>query len=147
MLCAATSARLSRLLFLFLWWPLTVLMKQTRQAVHAFKQSILLRCLWLFHKLFNLMLVLQRWCCELNHFTGKMGGLPNAPCLYGGWFFESHQLIKVMEQHALNNVNNCLNTNIYSHIETSGGQIFNLYRTVVHFSTQVLSQMSNLWQA
>ncbi len=30
----------------FLWWPLTVLMKQTRQAVCAFKQSILLRCLW-----------------------------------------------------------------------------------------------------
>jgi hypothetical protein len=32
--------------FLFLLWQLTVLMKQTRQAVHAFKQSILLRCLW-----------------------------------------------------------------------------------------------------
>ncbi len=31
----------------FLLWPLTVLMKQTRQAVHAVKQSILLRCLWL----------------------------------------------------------------------------------------------------
>jgi hypothetical protein len=34
----ATSAGLSRLLFL--QWPLTVLMKQTRQAVHAFTQSI-----------------------------------------------------------------------------------------------------------
>ncbi len=32
--------------FFFLWWPLTVLMKQTRQVVHAFVQSILLRCLW-----------------------------------------------------------------------------------------------------
>ncbi len=40
-----TSAILSRLLFLFLRWPLTVLMKQTRQAVRAFKQSVLLRCL------------------------------------------------------------------------------------------------------
>ncbi len=30
----------------FLLWPLTVLMKQTRQAVCTFKQSILLRCLW-----------------------------------------------------------------------------------------------------
>jgi hypothetical protein len=30
----------------FLWWPLTVLVKQTRQVVHTFKQSILLRCLW-----------------------------------------------------------------------------------------------------
>jgi hypothetical protein len=31
--------------FFFLLWPLTVLMKQTRQAVCAIKQSILLRCL------------------------------------------------------------------------------------------------------
>ena len=30
----------------FLQWPLTELMKQTRQAVRTFKQSILLRCLW-----------------------------------------------------------------------------------------------------
>ncbi len=27
-----------------------------------------------------------------------------------------------MEQHALKNVNNCLNTNIYTYLETSGGQ-------------------------
>jgi hypothetical protein len=27
-----------------------------------------------------------------------------------------------MEQHALKNVNNCLNTNIYSYLETFGGQ-------------------------
>jgi hypothetical protein len=32
--------------FPFLLQPLTVLMKQTRQAVRAIKQSILLRCLW-----------------------------------------------------------------------------------------------------
>jgi hypothetical protein len=37
----ATSAHLQRLLFLL--WPLTVLMKQTRQAVCTVKQSILLR--------------------------------------------------------------------------------------------------------
>jgi len=44
----ATSAGLSRLFFFsFLWWPLTVLMKQARQAVCAFKQSILVRCLWI----------------------------------------------------------------------------------------------------
>ncbi len=42
----ATSARLSRLLFSFFVWLLTVLKKQTRQAGHAIKQSILLRCLW-----------------------------------------------------------------------------------------------------
>ncbi len=39
-----TVASLNRLLFLP--WPLTVLMKQTRQAVCAIKQSTLLRCLW-----------------------------------------------------------------------------------------------------
>ncbi len=46
----ATSAGLKRLTFFFffcLLWPLTVLMMQTRQAVRAIKQSILLRCLWL----------------------------------------------------------------------------------------------------
>jgi hypothetical protein len=38
-----------------------------------------------------------------------------------------------MEQHALKNVNNCLNTNIYSYLETSGGQSSNPHLNVVHF--------------
>jgi hypothetical protein len=38
-----------------------------------------------------------------------------------------------MEQHALKNVNKCLNTNIYSYLETSGGQSFNLNLNVVNF--------------
>ncbi len=38
-----------------------------------------------------------------------------------------------MEQRALKNENNCLNTSIYSHIEASGGQSSNLYLNVVHF--------------
>jgi len=38
-----------------------------------------------------------------------------------------------MEQRTLKNVNNCLNANIYSHLETSGGQCSNLYLNVVHF--------------
>ncbi len=38
-----------------------------------------------------------------------------------------------MEQHALKNVNNWLNTNIYSYLETSGGQSSNPYLNVVHF--------------
>ncbi len=38
-----------------------------------------------------------------------------------------------MEQHALKNVNNCLNTNIYSYIETSGGQSSNPYLNIVRF--------------
>jgi len=38
-----------------------------------------------------------------------------------------------MEQRALKNVNNCSNTNIYSYLETSGGQSCNLYKNVVQF--------------
>jgi hypothetical protein len=44
-----------------------------------------------------------------------------------------------MEQHTLKNVNNSLNTNIYSYLETSGGQSSDLHLNVVHFfSTPVL---------
>ncbi len=45
----------------------------------------------------------------------------------------SWEQISVMEQHALKNVNNCLITNIYSYLETSGGQSSNLYLNAVHF--------------
>jgi hypothetical protein len=38
-----------------------------------------------------------------------------------------------MEQHAFKNVKNCLNTKIYSYLETSGGQISNPYLNVVIF--------------
>ncbi len=38
-----------------------------------------------------------------------------------------------MEQHTLKNFNNCLNTNIYSYLETSGGQSSNACLNVVHF--------------
>ncbi len=43
-----------------------------------------------------------------------------------------------IEQHSLKNVNSCLNTNIYSYLETSGGQNSKLYLNVVHFSTPML---------
>ncbi len=43
------------------------------------------------------------------------------------------QFSNLMEQRALQNVNNCLNTNIYSYLETSGGQSYNLYLNGVHF--------------
>ncbi len=51
-----------------------------------------------------------------------------------------------MEQHALRSVNNCLNTNIYSYLETSGIQSYNLYLMFVFFifSTPVL--IRHLWQ-
>jgi hypothetical protein len=38
-----------------------------------------------------------------------------------------------MEQRALTNVNNYFNINIYSYLETFGGQSYNLFLTVVHF--------------
>ncbi len=38
-----------------------------------------------------------------------------------------------MEQRALKNVNNCLYTNVYSYLETSGGISYNPYLNVVHF--------------
>ncbi len=46
---------------------------------------------------------------------------------------ETLLLINPMDQRALKNVNNILNTNIYSYFETSGGQSSNLYLNVVHF--------------
>ncbi len=41
--------------------------------------------------------------------------------------------VTTMKQHALRSVNKCLNTNIYSYLETSGGQSYNLYLNVVNF--------------
>ncbi len=38
-----------------------------------------------------------------------------------------------MEQHALKNVNDCLNTNLYSYLEKSGVQSSNLDWNIVHF--------------
>jgi hypothetical protein len=38
-----------------------------------------------------------------------------------------------MEHPALQNANNCLNTNIYSYLETSGGKSYNIHLNVVHF--------------
>jgi hypothetical protein len=49
-----------------------------------------------------------------------------------------------MEKRILKDVKNCLNTNIYSHLETSGGQSSNLYLKVVHFLTPIL--IRQLWQ-
>ncbi len=47
-----------------------------------------------------------------------------------------------MEQRTLKNVNNCLNTNIYSYLETSGGQSSNLYLNVVHFFDTSVNETS-----
>ncbi len=48
-----------------------------------------------------------------------------------------------MEQHTLKHVNNCLNTNIYSYLETSGGQSSNLYLCVVHLDAKKLVEHQN----
>ncbi len=40
--------------------------------------------------------------------------------------------IFTIEQSALKNENNCLNSNIYSYLKSSGGQSSNLYLNVVH---------------
>jgi hypothetical protein len=42
-----------------------------------------------------------------------------------------------MEQQTLKNVNNYLNTNIYSYLETTGGQSSNQYLNVNFFNTSV----------
>ncbi len=47
-----------------------------------------------------------------------------------------------MEQRNLKNVNNCLNANVYSYIETSGGQSSNLYLNVVHFFNTSVNETS-----
>ncbi len=47
-----------------------------------------------------------------------------------------------MKQRALKNVKNCLNTNIYSYLETSDGQNSNLYFYVVHFFNTSVNQTS-----
>jgi hypothetical protein len=53
--------------------------------------------------------------------------------------------IQVMELHAFKNVNKCMNTNIYSYLETSGGQSYNPYLNAVYFfSTPEL--IRHLWQ-
>jgi hypothetical protein len=44
-----------------------------------------------------------------------------------------HLKISAMEQHPLQNEKRCLNTNIYSHLHTSGGQNSYLNLNVVHF--------------
>jgi hypothetical protein len=48
-----------------------------------------------------------------------------------------------MEQRAFKNVNNCLNTDINSYLDTSGGKSYKIYLNDVHFLTPVL--IRHLW--
>jgi hypothetical protein len=47
--------------------------------------------------------------------------------------FSDYSEHSLMEQHTFNNENNYLSTNIYSYLETSGGQSSTLNLNVVHF--------------
>jgi len=47
-----------------------------------------------------------------------------------------------MEQRTSKIVSNCFNTNIYSYLETSGGQSLNQYLNVVHYFNTSVDQTS-----
>ncbi len=48
----------------------------------------------------------------------------------------------IQEQRAFKNVNNYLNTSIYSYFETSGGKSSNLYLNVIHFFNTSVKETS-----
>jgi hypothetical protein len=50
-----------------------------------------------------------------------------------------HSATIVLEQRASKNVNNSLNTRIYSCLETSGSQSSNLHLNVVHFFNAIVN--------
>ncbi len=58
------------------------------------------------------------------------------------WKSLENYLAKMNGTAPFRNVNNCLNTKIYSYLETSGGQSYNLYLNVVHFFNASLNQTS-----
>ncbi len=49
-----------------------------------------------------------------------------------------------MEQHTLRIINKCLNANVYSYLETSGGQSSNLYLNVFQFLIRHLWQLKSV---
>jgi len=53
--------------------------------------------------------------------------------LFGQSFYKMKAKIIPMEQRTLKNVNNCLNANIYSYLETSCGQSSYLYLNIAHY--------------
>jgi hypothetical protein len=69
----------------------------------------------------------HRECFEHLNFAKS-----NRPFKTSDFSFESNKT-QLMEERTLRNVNNYLNTNIYSYIEASGGQSSNIYLKVVYF--------------
>ncbi len=79
---------------------------------------------------FNHPRVHNYYCHIFDLCMGSKRSLNNDSCLCTS--------LTAMEEHTLKIVNNCLNMNIYSYLETSDGQSSNLYSNVVHvFNTSV----------
>ncbi len=49
------------------------------------------------------------------------------------WWHQAYIITQFNGTECFKNVNNCLNTNIYSYLETSGSQSSNLYLKAAHF--------------
>ena len=83
---------------------------------------------------------------SLNSYCGKIRGPLTCLNLLGILYSLAYHGLwnaYTMKQHVFKNVNNCLNTNIYSYLEMSGGKSFILYLYGVHFSTPVI--IRHLW--
>jgi hypothetical protein len=61
---------------------------------------------------------------------------------YKTFFIWNNTTTNTMKEHTLKNVSNCLNTNIYSYLETSGGQSSDLYLKDVHFFNITINKTS-----
>jgi hypothetical protein len=64
---------------------------------------------------------------EQAYFTSSKARLLSASLMGWCWANVIKLFTAVMEQRALKNVNNHLNINIYSYLETYGGQSSNIY--------------------
>ncbi len=66
------------------------------------------------------------------HTTSSSNGATTLRTMTVSSRIRNYNLADIIDQHALKNVSNCLNTNIYSYFKTSGGQSSNLYLNVAY---------------
>ncbi len=66
-MCPLPATVFQGFFFFFLRWPLTVLMKQTSQAVCVFKHSIFLICLWVISSLLTSYVCTQMFIVDYRH--------------------------------------------------------------------------------
>ena len=88
--------------------------------------------------LFSLLLTMRPNKLECLHLAKTF----QSSLTFAGNIRRKHLRAPPMEQRTLRNVNNYLNTNIYSYLETSGGKSSNLYINVVHFFNTSVNQIS-----